>query len=253
MFLLLILLHLPSPPWQFAVIGDTQENWHVARKAAAQMHAARVDFVVHLGDVWNCASLRRWMMTRKMFAGLRPVFVIGNHELRQCGSRRHRPRRYRRLWMRSFGRARTTTSFVWKGVEFFAIDSATPDVSGSQLMIVDTVLSYVRGPVVLLSHRALPSASLQRARWFRDMDPMPMRWRNAKLHGFLQSQRHRILGAFHGHWHGYREYVSDGIPTWASGGGGGPLAPGHTYHWLLVTVFDAPLWIALHVEKKEIR
>ena len=219
-----------DPPWSFAVIGDTQSNWHIARKAVIAIKAAHPDFTVHLGDVWGCGSLNRWRATRRMFKGLRTHWVIGNHELRVCGQRAHQPKRYRTMWLRSFQRNRTTETWDHKGYSFITIDSATPDVYPSQLRWFREMLAKTSKPLFLFGHRPFPRRRPER--WYRLLDPMPWRWRNAKLGGLIEENDYRIMAKFHGHWHGYRHYGK----TWCSGGGGGLLARGQRYHWLLVTV-----------------
>jgi hypothetical protein len=72
---------------------------------------------------------------------------------------------------------------------------------------------------------------------------MPYRWGNRGLWAVLQRHRAKIGAAFAGHFHGYRHYVADGIPVWISGGGGGRLARGHGYHWLLITVWGNLFWV----------
>lgn len=257
----LVVLYLTLPdfqaPWSFAVIGDTQENWRVVRKAVKAMRAARPDFVVHLGDVWNCASLRRWRETRRMFAGLRPRWVIGNHELRSCSSARNRPSRYRAMWRRHFAPL-TWWSMKANGVTFIALDSATPDVSGHQLKWATREIGKAVAPVIIFSHRPLP---WHNGKWYARMDPMPLRWRNAKLKRVLWENGRKILAVFHGHWHGYRRYYAGAFTAYCSGGGGGQLQKRQrlkpfgiaVHHWLLVTVVATDFWTAIHVERRDIK
>lgn len=229
---LAIWLSFIDPPWQFAVIGDTQTNWHVARKAVAEIKKAQPEFTVHLGDIWGCASPKRWRATLKIFEGTNPRWVIGNHELRVCGRRTHRPKQYRALWRRIFNREDTYGSWTWYGFRFIAIDSATPDIYTSQLKWIKTEIEGSSEPLFLFSHRPFPSKRY--GRWYRLFDPMPWRWRNAKFGTLIEKHDARILAKFHGHRHGFKFYGGD---TWNTGGGGGVLAKEHRYHWLLVTVY----------------
>lgn len=274
-------------PWRFAVIGDTQANWHVARRAYAQMR--NVWGVVHLGDIWTCASERRWGFFDDGESGVASIptrYVIGNHELFNCRTKRYQPRRWRKRFNYHFRRemvfkktpectcrkcgcciVKSSCQTGWKyGPTYktfqygryscplrpplmIMIDSATPGISGHQLLWLKKTLEEAKDPVMLFSHRPFPSKELRYVKWFRAMDPMPYRWRNVKLWQLLQKHKRKILAMFHGHWHGFRQYIADGLKVWCDGRGGGDPAPGQRYGWSLVTVWGDRFW----VEKKEVK
>lgn len=249
-----------NPPWRFGVVGDTQREFWVAKEISSQMRRAGLDFVVHLGDLNTCASRNRWRwMCNTVFRGLKVHWVLGNHELMQCGKYRYRGR-YRRIWKQEFNRKETWKTFDHNGWTFMLLDSATPAVWSRQAAWIANQLAVVHKrkgnpPLFVFSHRAIPCRN-RRNRFFstapnsfckswnfRRMDPMPYRWRNVQVHRVLQNHKLRVAAIFHGHWHGGRQYKIDGHRIWSSGGGGGFLAKGHKYHWLLVTVLGPFFWI----------
>lgn len=264
---LLFLLAAPQPKlWSFAVIGDTQRNWHIAVKAVNAMHAAKVAFAVNVGDIYNCASPRMWRQARRLFEShLFMCWVLGNHELKICGRyRRYKPWSYRRLWRKHFRQRRSCdktggSTFAacgsrpdktgpWNDVHMLLLDSATPGIHTAQLRWLKAELAG-KGPFILFSHRPLPCRTC-RGWWYRKMDPMPHRWRNVLMRRVLDKVRRKIIAVFHGHWHGFVKYRADGIRSWCTGGGGGLLAKGHTYHWLRVDMRGKKL---IRVMKMEIR
>lgn len=252
-----------NPPWRFGVVGDTQREFWVAKEISSQMRRSGLDFVVHLGDLNTCASRNRWKWMRNtVFRGLKVHWVLGNHELMQCGKYRYRGR-YRRIWKQEFNRKETWKTFDHNGWAFMLLDTATPAFRSRQHAWFKRQLGVVHKwkghpPLFIFSHRALPCRNRRNvyypkklpdpfcSSWsFRKMDPMPYWWRNVELHLQLQWKWHkpRVGAIFHGHWHGFRRYKIDGHRVWSSGGGGGFLAKGHKYHWLLVTVLGPFFWV----------
>jgi hypothetical protein len=219
-------------PWRLGVVGDTQARRGVGRAAAVAMRSEHVELVAHVGDLWECASRGRWVNWRRRFAPA--LFAIGNHELKSCRSGRHELERFRRLWAWTFlgTKLRTWHARVHRGWRLVFLDSATPGIGSRQLAWARRELRHER--VLVFSHRGLPCRSCG-GRWWRRMDAMPYRWRNRALWRALHATP--PCAAFHGHWHGYRAYSADGLSTWCTGGGGGKLAGGQRYHWLLVTMW----------------
>ena len=263
---------LNDPITSYGIIGDTQANWHIARKAYAEMEKEEVESLFHLGDVWGCGSLNRWkQLTSYKFFGTHMCFthfVIGNHELLRCGTYKYAPGEYRKKWIKHFiWQDREIPKWWWKAHPYktyafkrlkhntvaILLDSATPGVSRHQLKWLREVLKYFGShsatTFIIFSHRGLPCRSCN-GFWYRRLDNMPYKWRNIQLWKLIQQYKHKIVGAFHGHWHGYRHYNADGIPTWCSGGGGGLLAPRQKYHWLRLNMWENTL---MNVEFKEIK
>lgn len=243
-----------GPSWQIAVIGDTQSNWEeVSLKAPEAMRQRRVDLAVNLGDIWKCGIKSRWETITDAFDVVVPTcWVIGNHELKVCGRRKYRPHLHRRWWRAYFtretyarcDRSRTDAPGAWDNYRLLLLDNATPAISRRQLdWLREELEAADHRNVIIFSHRPLPCRSC-RGRWYRRMDPMPLRWRNVELRNLLDEHAWKIIAAFHGHWHGYREYMADGVPTWCTGGGGGDPEPGQKHHWLLVTVWG-PLIVSV--------
>ena len=260
-----------NPPYSFGVIGDTQTRWSIARKAYAAMEKEGVENIFHLGDVWGCGSLKRWsqLTSDKWFGPHMTLthYVIGNHELLRCRNHRYIIGPYRRKWIKHFvWNDRKIPRWWWKNNKYktyggrmlgavyvLLLDSATPDISNHQLKWLKSTFEYygLKGPrmFMIFSHRGLPCRRCK-GRWYRRLDNMPYTWRNIKLWKLLQKYKHRIIAAFHGHWHGYLHYDSDGIKTWCSGGGGGYQPRGQYFHWLKLVMWENML---LRVDIKRIK
>lgn len=243
-----------DPNWQFAVIGDTQSRPRVFRKALAQMKNYHLDFAVHLGDVYWCGSERVWKKRIKLAQSVNVKWwwIIGNHELYTCTlPHRIRPS-YRSKWLRVFygGKGSTRRVFTHKGWTFLILDTATPLIPKGQA----ASQVALRASTAIFAHRPLPTPSefflgskgaIKRGLWTRKIDsgwysrlgPVPFRGRNRLLWSAVYNNRRKIRAVFHGHHHALKRYMlPGGIRAWCSGGGGGTLAVGHFYHWLLVKV-----------------
>jgi hypothetical protein len=252
---------LAAPPWRFAVIGDTQANPRIFTRAAASLRssAAKLDFVIHVGEMAACGNKRLWHPQKRLMAstGLRWHLVIGNHELWSCDRNyRHLGWFSRRHWVRYWygGTGSTMRWFRHRGKLFILLDTAGKYLPRGHLAKLQKLLSGVkRGSVFLFSHKSFPTPpritprvwygprntrGYRRWHWQSSMTDMPYRYSNRKFWLTLYHNRAKIVASFHGHWHAYRRYVyPGGMPGICTGGGGGWLQT-HIdyYHYLIVTV-----------------
>lgn len=221
----------------FGVIGDTQGRYHILKSAVADMRRRQVDFGVHVGDLADCNSYKRWRYVRNIMRTLhRPwKLTIGNHELTNCAWKTRQ--RYRKLYQR-FWKTEPYYSYQVGPWTFVHLDTATPAIKGHQLDWFKGVITRARR-VVLFTHRTLPCRHCMRLmgwKW-RRMDPLRFKWRNRTLWHLLQKNRGKVHGVFHGHWHKFEDYVVDGLRVWCTGGGGGTLAKGGYFHYLYVRLY----------------
>ena len=213
---LLFALVFAVPATTFGVIGDTQGNPGVFRRAVAQMRRNRVEFAIHLGDLAQCASRRKWRQAKRIMRLIgppwRPWYVTpGNHDVTNCRTRRYE-RRLRRFWGKWWGRTGHGPHYCdWA---FFNFDSSVGEPINEIADLVWMVKNAWLRWIVVFSHRP-PGPRLRRV---------------------LKAHNRTIRAVFHGHEHRYSHQVVNGVDVYCSGGGGGRLDRGGYYHWLKVTL-----------------
>jgi hypothetical protein len=231
-----LLLFLMSYPKSFAVIGDSQSNYHILRWAVNDM---KVDFAVHLGDVGTCISRRRWRYVKNILFKFRPwKFVIGNHEILNCRFqyRVGYKKKWIKFWQPEIGD--TVQHYRVGKWNFVHLDSSNAATKKRHVEWFRRVIKKP-GKFIIFSHRAPP----QNRRLRRHMDPLSRRGQNGKLWRIMNRHKNKIKAFFHGHYHAYRKYKVDWLNVYCTGGGGGRLATRRDYHHYLVVTLGKSLKI----------
>jgi len=236
--------------FSFVVIGDTQEQKSIMKKASLDMRSRGVDFVAHLGDIDYCGPMYKWSISRKLMAlsGLPWYITIGNHELYKCGMPLvswYSKERWSKYW---WGDKKTFHVIEHKGSKFVYIDSSTFYYPNGEVERLELVLKNAKdSSVFLFTHMPLAYDKsnkriyygLNKAHWnyYSSMGGTWYSGRNKLLWHTLKRYKSKLLAVFHGHYHAYRSYDLDGIPVYCCGGGGGALETRRDfYHYLVVSV-----------------
>jgi predicted phosphodiesterase len=233
-------------PWKFAVIGDTQLQYKVFKRAAADIRRRKPEFVVHLGDVASCGAKVLWNRARKLMKSTRVPWkmVIGNHELYYCYKRKgwYSKRRWVKYWYG--GNGTTYRYFQHKGRTFVLLDTSTRWLPWKQNAQVRRALG-LKKPTFVFAHRPLPYPRNRKFTynkgahyfWYRWLFPAHYAGAGKSLWKLLHRNRKQISHVFHGHYHALRRYKLSGIPITCTGGGGGGLESRREFHhYLMVTV-----------------
>lgn len=204
------------PLWRFGFVGDTQQGETVFEEIFRQLAAARVHFVLHLGDmVENADSSQQWeyLLAKAESAGLRLLPVVGNHDCLP-GYRDQGESCFRRYFPYL---PETFYHFRFGGVNFLMLNSERSFLPGSeQEGFIRWQLAHHPGTTIVCLHRPVFSSSR------RDLPKQFLR--RALLHGTLAGSD--VVLVLSGHHHTYeRTLPLDGITYVISGGGSRKLYP----------------------------
>jgi hypothetical protein len=224
-----------SPPFQFAVIGDSRDGEEVYAPFIQSIMKRKPDFIVHLGDMVPKPDIKEW---RDFFDLSRPITVpffpvAGNHDLGPT-------HRGREIYQKQFSLpdGKTYYSFLAGKSLFVILDTEERKgrIPADQMKWLEEVLGSPDSSFKwVFLHRPLflPADSFKRG---RGMDRYPSE--RDQLHGlFVKS---KVKGVFAGDDHRYDRREEDGILYIISGGGGAPLHPfrarGGYFHYVWVLV-----------------
>jgi predicted phosphodiesterase len=204
------------PLWRFGFVGDTQQGETVFEEIFRQLAEARVQFVLHLGDmVENADSPQQWeyLLAKAQAAGLRLMPVVGNHD-RLPGYRDHGESCFRRYFPHL---PETFYHFRFREVNFLMLNSERSFLPASeQAGFLRWQLAHHPGTTIVCLHRPVFSASR------RDLANQYLR--RALVHGTLAGSD--VVLVLSGHHHTYeRTLPLDGITYVVSGGGSRKLYP----------------------------
>jgi predicted phosphodiesterase len=229
-----------TPPFSFAVIGDTRSGVRnelspIFLTSIAEINRLSPAFVFNLGDFieggtkdaeileteWETfeSAVKRFEM---------PVYLAaGNHDIWDKQSQQ--------IYEKRFGE--TYFSFEHHGAYFIVLctDLAgeVDRITGKQLAWFQRELEKTapKQPVFVLLHKPL---------WFTKS------WRE-QIHPLLM--KYGVDVVFASHWHRYAKMTRDGIRHIVTGGGGAymhpPLTKGSFHHYLFVTVKAGRIKIAV--------
>lgn len=205
-----------APLWRFGFVGDTQMGETVFEEIFRQLAAARVEFVLHLGDmVENADSTQQWeyLLAKAESAGLRLMPVVGNHD-RLPGYHDRGEICFRRYFPHLPG---TFYHFRFRDLNFLMLNSERSFLPGSeQAGFLRWQLEHHPGTTIVCLHRPVFSASR------RDLANQYLR--RMLVHGTLVGSD--VVLVLSGHHHTYeRTLPLDGITYVVSGGGSRKLYP----------------------------
>jgi len=224
-----------DPPFQFALIGDSQRGQKVYAELLRKIIERKPNFLIHLGDMINEPHEKEWQTFFEISKPMDfPFFpVAGNHDV---GTTRIGEEIYRKQFF--FPEGRTYYAFRAGGALFVILDSEKGKgriINGQWSWLEDVLLSSKEALKFAFLHRPLflPIDSLKMG---RAMDKYPLERDN--LHRlFLKS---KVKGVFAGDDHRYDRREKEGILYLISGGGGGPLTAlrerGGYFHYVWISV-----------------
>ena len=223
-----------EPPFQFALIGDSQRGQKVYTQLVNRILERKPNFLIHLGDMINEPHEKEWQAffeTSKQMDF--PFFpVTGNHDV---GTTKLGEEVYRKQF--SFPEGRTYYAFRAGGALFVILDSekGRGRIINEQWSWLEDILSSSKEEFkFVFIHRPLflPVDSLKIG---RAMDKYPLE--RDRLHRlFLKT---KVKGVFAGDDHRYDRREKEGILYLISGGGGGPLTAlkerGGYFHYVWIS------------------
>lgn len=224
-----------EPPFQFAVIGDSQRGQKIYAQLVKRILERKPKFLIHLGDMINEPDEKEWQTffeTSKQMDF--PFFpVTGNHDV---GTTKLGEEIYRKQF--SFPDGRTHYSFRAGGGLFVILDSekGRGRILNEQWSWLENILSTSAEDFkFVFIHRPLflPVDSLKMG---RAMDKYPLE-RDYLHRLFLKA---KVRAVFAGDDHRYDRREKEGILYLISGGGGGPLTAlkerGGYFHYVWISV-----------------
>ena len=207
----------PSKLWSFGFIGDTQLGEDIIDAAFRQLHEARVDFVLHLGDIVdNAADDDQWraVLDKAGEYQLRLRPVVGNHD--------HLPDERGEIRFRQFFPELPDTfyDFDYRGLQFVMLNSERSLAPWSeQGNFLAEKLQAAGNPTIVCLHRPVFTCG------HRDWANQALR--RVWLHGRLKDTSTLLVLAGHHHYYD-RTRPLDGITYVTSGGGSKKLYPAET-------------------------
>lgn len=207
-------------PWRFVVFADVQEAIDEVHEVFEAIDRQQARFSVVAGDLTEQGTVEEIeRFQEEMRKMVTPAYVtLGNHELGASGPPYHD----------YFGRG--TSSFVFRGVRFTFMDSASATISP---LADDMLTGWLDQPDFL--HAAIMHIP--------PLDPSGVR--NGAFASRGEAQR--LLGrlarggvdmTFYGHIHSFYAFDNAGIPAYITGGGGAipERLDGIGRHFLVVEV-----------------
>ena len=207
----------PPKLGSFGFIGDTQLGDEIVDAAFRRLHEARVDFVLHLGDIVdNAASDEQWhaVLDKAGEYQLRLRPVVGNHD-RLPDDRGEAS--FRQFFPELPG---TFYDFMYRGVHFVMLNSerSLSPWSEQGRFLADKLAGSHR-PTIVCLHRPVFTCG------HRDWANQALR--RVWLHGRLTGTSAALVLAGHHHYYD-RTKPLDGITYVTSGGGSKKLYPPET-------------------------
>ncbi|MCL6503404.1 MAG: metallophosphoesterase [Pirellulales bacterium] len=205
-----------APLWRFGFVGDTQQGETVFEEIFRQLASARVQFVLHLGDmVENADSTQQWeyLLAKAEASGLRLMPVVGNHDCLP-GYRDRGESCFRRFFPQL---PETFYHFRFRDLNFLMLNSERSFLPWSeQAGFLRWQLAHHPGTTIVCLHRPIFSSSR------RDLANQYLR--RALVHGTLVDSD--VVLVLAGHHHTYERMLPlDGITYVVSGGGSRKLYP----------------------------
>lgn len=200
-----------NPPlWSFGFVGDTQNGVGIVEPIFASLAAAKVEFVLHLGDIVENAEDDdewRFVVDQARRNGLRLMPVVGNHDRLSDGLDRGE-KQFRRFFPETPG---VYYAFEHKGLEFLMLNSELSFAPWSdQGRFAKERLDQARRPTIVCLHRPIFTCGPRDLAW---------QWvRRVWLHGNLAESRVPLVLAGHHHYY-ERSNPLDGVTYVVSGGG----------------------------------
>lgn len=198
-----------APLWSFGFVGDTQLGEGIVDKIFAQMQAAKVEFVLHLGDIVDNAEIdEQWdyVLDQAAHYELKLMPVVGNHD-RMLAYGDRGEIRFRQFFPQL---PETFYRFSHRGLGFLMLNSERSMAPWSQQgRFIDwqleqhphTEVVCLHRPVFTCGHRDIGNQFLRRV------------W----LHGRLAGTEATLVLSGHHHYYD-RTKPLDGITYVTSGG-----------------------------------
>ncbi|AKT43322.1 metallophosphoesterase family protein [Chondromyces crocatus] len=212
-------------PWRFAALADVQEKIDTVQDIYAKINERTdVRFALFSGDLTEQGTPEELTRFQKEMKTLRLPFysTLGNHEL---GTRDE-------LYHEYFGRG--NRSFVFRGVQFTLIDSASATLDPLVYEWLDGWLAEGRDRLHVVTMHVPPFDPIgERNGAFAN------RGEAGKLVNLLASGN--VDMTIYGHLHSFYAYQNAGIPAYITGGGGSieERMDGISRHFIVVDV-DPP-------------
>ena len=219
-----------SPPFTFAVCGDSRNGPKVYRRVLDSVMADGSEFLVHTGDLVSSGTEAQWQEFREIMAGFSLPFypVAGNHD--GLGGQLDG-------YLAYSGAPAAHYSFDREPVHFTLADSHNGGISASELAWLRDDLSAAEQPIkmVFLHHPPFDP----------DGTDYVMAYGNEPFMDLMAEQE--VDYVFAGHIHAYAQGERDGVLYTMTGGAGAALYtsdhPQAFHHYLRVTVQDQQVTI----------
>jgi predicted phosphodiesterase len=209
-------------PWRFAVMSDVQEAIDEVEDIYQRVNAVPgTRFLLGAGDLTQRGSPEELERFQVELEALNVPYytTLGNHELGDQGP----------AYQDWFGRA--SSSFVFRGVRFSLLDSASASIDPMVFDWLDGWLASSRDGVHVVAMHVPP------------LDPVGVRngafaSRNEAAKLLTRLATGRVDLTLYGHIHSYYAFENAGIPAYISGGGGAipERLDGIGRHFLVVDV-----------------
>jgi len=196
--------HHDPAPWRFAVMSDVQEAIDDVQDIYQKLnHTPNVRFLLGAGDLTQQGGSEQLERFQRELESLDVPYytTLGNHELGDDGP----------AYQDWFGRA--SFSFVYRGVRFSMLDSASATLDPMVYDWLDDWLAKGKGGVHVVGMHIPP------------VDPVGVRngsfaSRNEAAKLLTRLAAGRVDLTLYGHIHSYYSFENAGIPAYVSGGGG---------------------------------
>ncbi len=224
-----------EPPFQFAVIGDSQNGEEIYTRLMGALAERKPRFLIHLGDMIHVPHEKEWQAFFEISKQIAfPFFpVVGNHDVGVTTLGREI---YRKQW--SLPGGKTYYAFRAGKILFIVLDSEEGKgriIKEQRAWLEDILSSSAETSKFVFLHRPLflPKYSLKTG---RGLDKYPPE--RDDLHQlFVKTGVKAVLA---GDDHRYDRTEKDGILYLISGGGGAlpgaPRGSGGYFHYIWISV-----------------
>ncbi len=226
-----------EPTFTFAVMGDTESHTDLYEQALAEAKARGAMLMIHTGDISDGGTADQFKalaaITNK--SGVTVRVAVGNHDIAVDDTRA--------LFASYFNTP--NIAFDQGGLRFVILDNAHRTVGFSTATLAWLKKEIADNPharYVIAYHRPfdIPFGSI-----VGDDETTASRKTNTEFKNLISKAT--VIAIFNGHLHTYLPYTINGIPTYITGGGGGPVQLGlaaftkSAHHFLLVRVTGSTL------------
>jgi len=227
-------LKMISPPYDFALIGDSRDGENVYRQLIQRILEHKPAFIIHLGDMISKPNEKEWERFFKLSEPINiPFFpVVGNHDVDQM-------KLGEKIYLNQFflPKGKTYYSFMVGDVLFITLDSEKEQcrIANEQLLWLENTLIHNKENYKLIFlHRPL-FVAIDSLKIGKAMDRFPSE--RDQIHQlFIKTG---VKAVFSGDDHRYTYQKVDGIHYIITGGGGAPLYAtkerGGYFHFVLVS------------------